>query len=394
MSSGISLSRILRGRLFALTVALLSAALPAALLSAAPLSFARAAHYVPGNDDAVLAELSAGTRYADVSARRLARARVDVAIPLAQFYIQQARLTGDLRHLGYAEAVLSPWVKNTPPLPDVLVLQATLQQSRHEFTASLATLDRAAAVRPNDPQALLIRATVLRVLGRYPEAFEACRRFSLAVEPRLGALCTMSLRGLSGDLESAYAALAQVSAQGWLNAEKSWLYSELGEMAVRLGRNDEAQHWFQRDLEQVPTDFYVRASYADLLLQQNRPADALVLLRGQESFEPLLLRIAIAQKQLHDPGLEQSRARLLAAFAAETQRGEAVHRREQARFLLEVEDQPASSLAAALENWTVQREPDDLLVLVKAAKAAGRPAAADPALELVRAQRQKDSRIL
>jgi tetratricopeptide (TPR) repeat protein len=390
MSSGISLSRILRGRLFALTAALLSAA----LLSAAPLSFARAAHYVPGSDDAVLAELSAGTRYADVSARRLARARVDVAIPLAQFYIQQARLTGDLRHLGYAEAVLAPWLKNAPPLPDVLVLQATLQQSRHEFEASLATLDRAAAVRPNDPQGLLIRATVLRVLGRYPEAFEACRHFSLLVEPRLGALCTMSLRGLAGDLDSAYAVLAQVSTQGWLNAEKSWLYSELGEMAVRLGRDDEAQRWFQHDLDLVPTDFYVRAAYADLLLQQNRPADALVLLREQESFEPLLLRIAIAQKQLHDPGLEQSRARLRAAFAAETQRGEAVHRREQARFLLEVENQPALSLAAALENWTVQREPDDLLVLVKAAKAAGRPVAADPALEFVHGQGQKDSRIL
>jgi tetratricopeptide (TPR) repeat protein len=385
MSNGMSLSRILRGRLVALA---------AALLSAAPLSLAQAAPYVPGSDDAVLAELSAGTRFADVSARRLARARVDVAIPLAQFYIQQARLTGDLRHLGYAEAVLAPWLKKTPPLPDVLVLQATLQQSRHEFVASLATLDLAAAVRPDDPQALLIRATVLRVLGRYPEAHEACRRFSLIVEPRLGALCTQSLRGLNGDLDAAYAALSQVSTQGWLNAEKSWLYSELGEMAVRLGRDDEAQRWFQRDLDLAPNDFYVRAAFADLLLQQSRPAEALLLLRGQESFEPLLLRMAIAQKQLHDPGLEQSSARLRAAFAAETQRGEAVHRREQARFLLEVEDQPALSLAAALENWTVQREPDDVLILVKAAKAAGRPAAAEPALNFVRALDQQDSRVL
>jgi hypothetical protein len=384
MSSAMSLSRILRGRLVALA---------AALLSAAPLSLAQAAPYVPGSDNAVLAELSAGTRYADVSARRLARARVDVAIPLAQFYVQQARLTGDLRYLGYAEAVLAPWVKKTPPSPDVLVLQATLQQSRHEFAASLATLDLAGAVRTDDPQALLIRATVLRVLGRYPEAGEACRHFSLLVEPRLGALCTQSLRGLNGDLDSAYSALSQVSAQGWLSSEKSWLYSELGEMAVRLGWDEEAQRWFQRDLDLVPTDFYVRAAYADLLLQQGRPADVLVLLRGQESFEPLLLRIAIAQKQLHDPGLERSSARLRAAFAAETQRGEAVHRREQARFLLEVEDEPALSLAAALENWAMQREPDDLLVLIKAAKAAGRPSAAEPALNFVRAQGQKDVRV-
>jgi len=379
------LSRAWLGRLFA--------CLGAPLLSMAFCSLGKAEPYVPGSENTVLAELSAGTRYADVSARRLARTRVDVAIPLAQFYIQQSRISGDLRFLGYAEAVLAPWVKRDPPLPDVLVLQATLQQSRHEFMPSLATLDRAFAVRPNDPQALLIRATVLRVLGRYAEAGLACEQFSRLVESRLGALCTQSLRGLSGQLESAYSALRQISPQGWLNSEKSWFYSELGEMAVRLGRDEDAERWFQRDLNLAPADFYVRAAFADLLLRQRRPADALALLEGQESFEPLLLRIAIAQKQLHDPHLELSSARLRAAFAAETQRGEAVHRREQARFLLEVEDQPQTSLAAALENWAMQREPDDVLVLVAAAKAAGNIAAAQPALSFARAQAQDDVRV-
>jgi tetratricopeptide (TPR) repeat protein len=386
MSKSMSLSCMLWGRLFA--------GFAVSLLSAAWIPFAQADPFVPSSENAVLAELSAGTRFADLSARRLARARVDVAIPLAQFYIQQARISGDLRFLGYAEAVLAPWVRTNRPLPDVLVLQATLQQSRHEFTASLATLDRALAARPNDPQALLIRATVLRVLGRYAEAGFACEQFSRHVEPRLGVLCTQSLRGLTGGLASAYGALAQMSSQGWLNAEKSWLYSELGEMAVRLGRDDEAQQWFQRDLNLVPTDFYVRAAFADLLLRRHRPADVLALLKGQESFEPLLLRIAIAQRLLGDPGLALSSARLRTAFSAELQRGEAVHRREQARFLLEVEDQPKLSLSAALENWTVQREPDDVLVLLNAAKAAGSGAAAEPALEFARAQGQNDVRAL
>jgi tetratricopeptide (TPR) repeat protein len=385
MSRRLSQPRILRGWLFTLRVA--------AILIAGGTCDALAGPYVPADDNAVLAELSAGTRYADVSARRLALARVDVAIPLAQFYIQQSRLSGDLRYLGYAEAVLAPWVKQASPQADVLVLQATLQQSRHEFSASLSTLGHALALRPKDPQALLIRATVLRVLGRYPEAGAACEQFSLLVEARLAALCVQSLRGLNGHLESAYASLTQVSTQGWLNSEKSWLYSELGEMAVRLGRDEEAERWFQQDLRLSPTDFYVRAAYADLMLRQGRPGEALALLHGQESLEPLLLRIAIAQKQLRDPALSESSARLRAAFAAELQRGEAVHRREQARFLLEIEDQPHLSLAAALENWTVQHEPDDVLVLVRAAMAAGNPRAAAPALNFVRAQGQNDVRI-
>jgi tetratricopeptide (TPR) repeat protein len=377
--------RTVRGWLLALRAA--------ALLIAASTSDVLAEPHVPADDQTVLAEISAGTRYADVSARRLASARVDVAIPLAQFYIQQARLSGDLRFLGYAEAVLAPWVKRTPPKADVLVLQATLQQSRHEFSAALDTLDHALAVRPEDPQALLIRATVLRVLGRYPEAGAACERFSRLVEPRLAALCIQSLRGLNGHLESAYASLSRISTQGWLNSEKSWLYSELGEMAVRLGRDGEAERWFQQDLRLAPADFYVRAAYADLMLRQGRPGETLALLTGQESLEPLLLRIAIAQKQLHDPALEQSSARLRAAFAAELQRGEAVHRREQARFLLEVLDQPKPSLAAALDNWRVQHEPDDALVLMHAARAAGNPGAAAPAIDFARSQGQSDVRI-
>jgi tetratricopeptide (TPR) repeat protein len=274
-----------------------------------------------------------------------------------------------------------------------LVLQATIQQSRHEFAASLATLDHALAVRPGDAQALLIRATVLRVLGRYPEASAACERFSHLVESRLAALCVQSLRGLSGQLESAYASLAPVSTQGWLNSEKSWLYSELGEMAVRLGRDQEAERWFQQDLRLSPSDFYVRAAYADLMLQQDRAQEALALLRGQESLEPLLLRIAIAQKHLRDPALAESSARLRAAFAAEMQRGEVVHRREQARFLLDIENQPSLSLAVALDDWDVQHEPDDLLILVRAATAAGNPRAALPAISFARAQGQSDVRV-
>jgi tetratricopeptide (TPR) repeat protein len=385
MSSGIGRPRMQRGRLITFFAV--------ALLSAACLPLADAGPYVPSSDSTVLAELPAGTHYADVSARRLAQGRVDVAIPLAQFYIQQSRLSGDLRYLGYAEAVLTPWVTQSPPVPNVLVLQATLQQSRHEFSASLATLERALTARPDDPQALLVRATVLRVLGRYPEASASCEQFARMVEPRLGAICIQSLRGLNGHLESAYLELTQVSSQGWLNSERSWLYSELGEMAVRLGRDADAQRWFEQDLNLVPTDFYVRAAYADLLLRQARPGEALTLLQGRESFEPLLLRIAVAQRQLRDPQLAQSSARLRAAFAAETQRGEAVHRREQARFLLEVEDQPNLSLAAALENWALQREPDDVLVLVNAAKAAGNPAAALPALDFMRTQGLRDVRV-
>ena len=103
------------------------------LLGSAGLARVQASPYVPSSDSVVLAELPAGTRYSDLAARRLARERLDVAVPLAQFYIQQSRVSGDLRYLGYADAVLAPWLNQRPPAPEALVLHATVQQSRHEF---------------------------------------------------------------------------------------------------------------------------------------------------------------------------------------------------------------------------------------------------------------------
>jgi len=119
----------------------------------------------------------------------------------------------------------------------------------------------------------------------------------------------------------------------------------------------------------------------------------LALLKDQESIEPLLLRVAIAQRQLRDPGLARSCELLRTAFATEAARGELVHGREQARFLLEVQDRPEDALAAALANWAVQREPDDALILVAAARATGALQQAQPALEFARTQGLIDARL-
>jgi predicted Zn-dependent protease len=206
-------------------------------------------------------------------------------------------------------------------------------------------------------------------------------------------LCTQGVRGLTGQLDSAYTAVSQINSRGMAVEARAWCDSELGEMAVRLGKDDEAERWFQNGLGSSPDDFYVRAAYADLMLRQGRAREALALLKGRETLEPLLLRIAVAQKMLRDPGLQASRARLAAAFAAEAQRGDGVHRREEARFLLDVQDDARAALVAAQENWKVQHESEDVLVLMRAARAAGVPEAAEPARAFVREHGMEDVRV-
>src|SRR5215469_11863815 len=81
----------------------------AAVIAISGIGVAIGKPYTPQSDTVVLGSVPAGARHADLNARLMARDRVDVALPLAQLYIKQARSTGDLRYLGYAEAMLGNW---------------------------------------------------------------------------------------------------------------------------------------------------------------------------------------------------------------------------------------------------------------------------------------------
>jgi tetratricopeptide (TPR) repeat protein len=365
----------------------------AAVLACVQIHSAIAALRIPASDSQVLAELPAGARHSTLPSQTLTATRLDIALPLAQFDISRARATGDLRFLGYAEAILAPWMKQSVVAPQVLVLNATILQSRHAFAASLVELDRALKARPDDAQGWLTRATVLRVLGRYEEAMTSCERLAAAADPAITSLCVQSLRGLMGHLKEAYATIAAISAQELPPEARAWRYSELGEMAERLGNDEAAEHWLLEGLGVAPDDFYMRAACADLLLRHRRFAETLTLLAGYESMEPMLLRVAIAHQALRDGAGSLANEQLSEAFDVEQRRGDAVHRREQARFLLDVDRQPDAALAAALENWRVQREPDDVLILLRAARAAGRPQAAAEALRFLHQTGLEDSRL-
>ncbi len=365
-----------------------------ALILLAPVVRAWSAPYIPGSDAQVLAELPAGARHASLATREITRTRLDIALPLAQFYIARARASGDLRFLGYAEAILAPWLHRADVPTQVMVLHATILQSRHLFNASLTELDGALAKTPNDAQAWLTRATVLRVLGRYGEAAASCGHLAAAADPAITTLCVQGLQGLTGQLHSAYADIAALPPQALPPEARAWRYSELGEMAERLGDDTAAEHWLRDGLAVAPDDFYMRAAWADLLLRQGRAAETVQLLAGYESMEPMLLRLAIAHRMLHDTTSATTAALLASAFSVEQQRGDAVHRREQARFLLDVSWQPTAALTAAQQNWQVQREPEDVLMLLRAAQAAHAPQAAEPARAFLRQNHLQDARLI
>jgi len=135
-----------------------------------------AAPYVPTDDAQVLERLPGGTaaQLRQLKSMQAARAAapndLSRATELATANIRASRVEGDPRFLGYAQAALAPWWKDPAAPTAVLLLRATILQSSHQFEPALADLARVLEREPKHAQALLTRATVLTVMGRYREA--------------------------------------------------------------------------------------------------------------------------------------------------------------------------------------------------------------------------------
>jgi len=334
--------------------------------------------HLPHDDSIVLEHVPAAA-----ATQKLASLRVRVAthpqdlhsaIALAQGYIAIGRAAADPRFISYAEATLAPWLQIPHPDPVVLTLTATTEQYLHRFDQALRLLDRALALDRFNGQAWLTKATILQVQGRFTEARQACRPL-IQINGHLIALaCLTGVNSLTGQLQASYDALSRVFSDDPRldTAVRVWIWDQLADMAERVGDDAAAERYFQAALVASPGDGYTQGGYADLLLRQHRPAQVLILLGDQTQQDNLLLRLAIAAKQL---GSERAGA-LSDAFQARYEAarcdGDFTHLREQARFLLEVRGDVRAAVELAERNWRVQREPADVRIYWEAASAADR----------------------
>jgi tetratricopeptide (TPR) repeat protein len=318
---------------------------------------AHAAPYIPTDGKQVVERLPSRL---DPVQRELLRLRGDLnktpndvklASTLAQRYIEQARLEGDPRYLGYAEAALKPWWKLAAPPEPVLVLRATIRQSTHAFPEALADLDQAVKRDSDNVQAWLTRATVQMITGDFAAAKASCMRlYSRA--PQLVA--------------ATFAAQREATP-----AIRVWVATLLGEMAARAGDTAGADKYFKQALAADQADSYLLAAYSDFLLDQGRAQEVARLLKDKTRADALLLRYALALHALRADGAAEQVEALRARFDAAMLRGDTVHQREQARFELSLRGDPALAVKLAMLNWDVQKEPADFRILADAAAASG-----------------------
>jgi Tfp pilus assembly protein PilF len=297
---------------------------------------------------------------------------VRTAVTLARAYVETGRTTGDPRYAGYAEAVLAPWWASPAPPSDIAILRAVLLQRVHRFDAALADLDRLLAENPRNGQAQLTRATILQVQGRFEEARRACAGLRGVVPTLYVLVCEAGVDGATGRLEPAIDTLAAGFARtpDPDAGTRAWVLGSLAELAERAGRFADAEKSFRSALAADPEDQYLLAAYADFLLDRGRAREVIALLADRERADGLLLRLALASDATRRADAAALADQLRARFDAAARRGDRVHLREEARFTLHLQRDPRAALALALDNWHVQKEPADLLILAEAAVAA------------------------
>jgi hypothetical protein len=173
---------------------------------------------------------------------------------------------------------------------------------------------------------------------------------------------------------------------------KLWIQTRLAEMALRQGSDELAERHFKAGLALGVTDGFILAAYADFLLDHGRPAEVVPLLRDWERSDILLLRLALAEQQVKLASAPAHIAMLKERFDASALRGDKLHQQEEARFHLYLQGDAPGALRLAGENYRLQREPRDARILMEAALAAKRLAAARPALDWLRASGYEDPR--
>ena len=371
----------------------------AGALAAVQLSGLAATALQPLRDDEVLEMLPAVTR------NRPAQSAITpipgsaahdpaVAAKQAKEAIFVARQTGDTRYWGRAQAALAPWWDRPDAPVDLAVLQATVQQGRHEFSASRMVLSSALARAPGHAQGWLNLAGLERLSARYPEALAACDAVARAAQALYAEACRLETQSLQGQHEKAGQGLEALLKKTTDAGQRSWLLSLLAESLERAGRDAPSADAYARSLA-AEHDLYTAIAFSDLLLRTGKNPQALQVLATLPETDAVVLRRAAAWKRLGDPRWKDERKMLEERVEELRRRGDdpALHGRELALAALWLDGDAPRALQLARSNLQLQREPLDWWAALQSARLAGDGAALTDIENAIRTAGLHDARL-
>ncbi len=361
-----------------------SVALAALLVAASALVTDAPASGTP-TPDQVVARLDRGkSSYPDplkvaLAAQRAAPQDAALARSAARLLIDTGRARGESRLVGAAIGVLRPFLETGDA--QVLYLAATARQYQHDFPGALALLDRAAALEERDVNTLLSRATIQTVLGDYTAARADCKRINDLGQPPVAFLCQATTHVLTAEGPVFRTRLEGIlAAPGVLDpALHPWAMGLVGEIARHAGDTAAAETAFRDVLALTPDAQREALMLADLLLAKGDAAGVMAVLETGPDTDGVLIRRQRAAASLGRTDEATALAATLdTRFRLNLDLGLTAHAREETMYFLDIAADADLALARAQVNWALQHEIEDAELLLRAARAAGQPDAAQP----------------
>jgi hypothetical protein len=355
---------------------------------------ASSAPFVPTSGEEILERLPPreGAEWQAIAALHEQLARdprsANVLAPqLVQRYLELFRVQGDPRLIAYAQRELAPWITVSDPPIAVALARAEIAQLTHRFDEARADLQRLLEREPREPQAWLMLAALDLVRADYAASRRACTRLVLLQDATVAGACVAAVQALTGEGAAALSFLERALEPGSVDDDLAvWLETLAAETAEALGDDDAALAHYRAAVARGVPSIYLQTAYADCLLRAGRADAAVALLENAPPADPILLRLAFAQKRL-GRSAAGTVERLSYRLELSLQGVEIAHAREAAYFALNLLEQPELALERSLANWQTQREPIDARLVLEAALAARRPAAARPVVEWLAANR-------
>lgn len=318
---------------------------------------------------------------------------IELAADVAARFVDLGKSEGDPRFYGYAQAALGPWWEATDAPSSILKLRAKLNERDHRYDAALADLKLLLRAEAQDVQAWIELANIYRVQGKYGEARKACDELRQFAGTAPTVMCSAPILAVTGQAQEAYDSLSEILPtvkDRWPTAAQ-WVLTMQAEISRALGNDAQAERHLKEGLTNDPSDYYLLRSYADLLLDQGREEEVVPLLREHVVDTGVLLCAAIAARKSGQQELaDQWASQLKSRFVETRLRGDQPHARFEARYELELMNDPEQALALAEANWQQQKEYRDSRNVLEAAIAARAPARARQVVEFLKQHGTQD----
>lgn len=291
---------------------------------------------------------------------------------IAKEFIDLGKRTADPRYFSYALSSLGSW-RAEPNAPlEILRQRIRIYQFLHDIDAAIADVERALAKAPADVHLLLTASIIAQDAGKYLQAQDYCDRLAVSHQ-QAWSLCAADLGSVTGQSDASYRLLEATLEKTTDTEARIWALALMADIAWRQSRFKVAEANFTQALALAPDDIVLLKSYADYLLDRDRPLEVLKMTDASHfpsSYEEVfLLPRCLAYNVIDGAEIKACTELLEERISHNKQRGDTPYYAEEIRFYLDLSPDLMQALALAKKNWLTNKKPSDALLLLRAANA-------------------------